>query len=148
MNIARLSLLSSVTVVAGAGVGGTPAHLEAANLSMPWCADTTDAAALFMRTKLAMIVTGTDPLIVQARDSLSLPQAAASVIHFVADEQICERASRMLDSTFFIQAQGAAVHVASVGQRYVLRPPASTTGGTTFAVITDTTFHILASTRW
>jgi uncharacterized membrane protein len=148
MNKASLPLLLGATLLGLAGADTSYPHRKPVQVAPPWCADTTDTAAQFMRTKLAMIVTGTDSLMTEARDSLSLPMAAASAIHLVADEQICERASRMLDSVFFIQGQEATVHVASVGERYAVRPPPSSTGGTTFAVITDTSFNILASTRW
>ena len=142
-------LLLGLLVVLSVGSALSPAQTTPPLRSSPWCADTTGIAARFMRAKLEMIVSGSDPLFAQGRDSLgSLPHVPASSVHFVTNESVCERASRMLDTAFFAQPRQASIHVMQAGDRYVLHPPLTTTGGVSFAVVTDTAFGILARTRW
>lgn len=98
---------------------------------------------------LGAIVSGTSDDMTKTRAAMSLPEVSASTLVVVGDEQRCEQASRMLDTAFLEEPREASVRLIRVTpQRYFIELDTAATNGGSFAVVTDSAFHILSSVVW
>lgn len=73
-----------------------------------------------------------------------MPVTPEAEIVLVTDEAICERASKALDSMFFVSPEVSAVYVVRLGSRYAIHPPGIVGSGWGYVVHTDTLFRKIA----
>ena len=90
----------------------------------PWClADSTERFGMLTIWKAKLFLTDTDSIYRAVRDSAHLDPIPTSSIHFVADEALCERASRAVDSAVFHTAARKYVRVLRAGRYYFVNVP-------------------------
>ena len=139
---AFVAALSCAGIAMGAGLV-TPAPAPA----QPWCASTTDMTSRILVASIARLASDSGDVFVEARAALGdMPQVAVEEVAPIGDEALCERASRMLDSTLFVTPRRSPVYMLGVGRRYGIVPTdtAARMGEYGTIIYTDTAFTVLA----
>ena len=115
------------------------------------CFSATSDQTLGLRDEIVALVTGTDPRVVAARDTLKLLEASAPQVSIVTQTNKCKSAGKAYHAALIpgspeISRRMVVLKIAS--NRYVITDPAERQGEFGTVMITDGSFHILAIMTW
>ena len=115
------------------------------------CFSATSDQALGLRNEVVPLVTGIDPRVIAARDTLKLLAASASQVSIVTKTSTCKSAGQAYHAALIPgspEISRSMVVIKIANNRYVITDPAERQGEFGTVMITDGSFHLLAMMTW